>query len=212
MRSFILIIVLWSCIACNRTREGAQDALNSTMEKAIEARTGTKVDLGDAGSYEDNNGSVSFIADNKTYLSKEEKLQAVALFQKEKEGLAISFQLSGQEGKSFIVIVNHIPDNFSIPLRARFSVSNSYDGINPVATLMFMEAEGNGMLSSPIPFEGSLIITRLTEKEMSFEVDAKGAGPEDTDSPSEWKPIKVLGTLQAPIIQSIGIDKKDVLK
>lgn len=212
MRNFIILILLWCCIGCNSAKENAQDALTSSMEKAIEARTGAKVDLGDASSYADNNGSVSLVADNKTYLSKEEKLQAVAIFQKDNEGLAISFQLSGQAGKSLIAIINHIPENFSMPLVAKFAVSNSFDGINPVATLMLMETNENGIMSSPVPFEGTLIITKLTEKEMTFEVDAKGGAPVDTDSPSAWKPIVVSGVLNRPIIQSIGIDKKDILK
>ena len=209
------IIVLSGCIilsSCNPIKDSMQDAVTGNLEKVIESQTGAKVDLGDADAYSENLGSVEFIADERQYLKKREKLQAVALFQKDEKGLNISFQLTGEEGKSLVVIVSHIPENFTLPIKARFAVSNNFDGENPVATLLFMHADENGMLSTPIPYEGVLTINRLSEMEMTFEVQAQGGYATETDSPASWKPVIVSGVLKSPIIQTFGIDKQNVLR
>ena len=212
LKGLVATMVLLCFLSCNSAKENAQDALSNQMEKAIEAKTGNKVDLGTAHSYENNSGSVSFVSDGQTYLKAEEKFQASAIFQKDKEGLAMSFQFTGAEGKSLLVIINHIPDDFSIPLTGKFGVSNSYDGVNPVATMMLMQTSESGVLNAPMPFEGTLTVSKLTEAEITFEVDAKGGNTTDAESPSAWKSIKVSGKMKSPIIQTSGIDKNSVLK
>lgn len=208
-----VILLVSSCfIACNSAKENAQDTLTNQMEKAIEAKTGNKVDLGTADSYENNNGSISFLSDGQTFVKTNEKFQATVVFQKDKEGLAMSFQFTGEEGKSLLVIINHIPDDFSIPLTGKFGVNNSYDGVNPVATMMLMQTSESGVLNSPMPFEGILTVSKLTEAEITFEVDAKGGNTGDAESPSAWKSIKVSAKMKSPIIQTSGIDKNAVLK
>lgn len=207
------ILLVSSCfIACNGAKDTAQDALTNQMERAIEAKTGNKVDLGTADSYENNGGSVSFVSNGQTYIKTDEKFQAIAVFQKDKEGLGMSFQLTGAEGKSLLVIIKHIPEDFTIPLTGKFKVSNSYDGVNPVATMMLMQTSENGVLNSSMPFEGTLTVSKLTEAEIIFEVDAKGGHTTDAESPSAWKSIKVSGKMKSPIIQTSGIDKQAVLK
>tara|TARA_R110002020_G_scaffold107849_4_gene250287 strand:+ start:483 stop:1121 length:639 start_codon:yes stop_codon:yes gene_type:complete len=208
--SFILMILFLG--SCNKAKEGLQDAIASNMERAIAAQTGAEVDLGDAASYTSNKGIVSFDADGKSYLSKDQEFQAVAIIQKDQDGLAISFQLAGNEGQSLIAIANHIPTNFSLPLTAIFTKSNAYNGENPVATLMYLAPSENSLTSSPMPFEGSMTITKLDEKEMEFQVNARGGSPMDVESPSAWMPIFVEAKLISPIIQSIGVDKNEVLK
>lgn len=208
-----VILLVASCfIACNSAKENAQDALTNQMEKAIEAKTGNKVDLGTADSYENNSGSVSFVSDGQTFVKTNEKFQATVVFQKDKEGLAMSFQFTGEEGKSLLVIINHIPDDFSIPLTGKFGVNNSYDRVNPVATMMLMQTNESGVLNSPMPFEGTLTVSKLTEAEITFEVDAKGGNTGDAESLSAWKSIKVSAKMKSPIIQTSGIDKNAVLK
>ena len=212
LKGLAATLALLCFLSCNSAKENAQDALTNQMEKAIEAKTGEKVDLGTANSYENNSGSVSFVSDGQTYLKSDDKLQAIAIFQKDKDGLAMSFQLTGAEGKSLVVIIKHIPEDFKLPLTGKFAVSNSYDGVNPVATMILMQTSESGVLNSPMPFEGTLTVSKLTEAEIAFEVDAKGGNATDTESPSAWKSIIVSGKLKSPIIQSSGIDKKAVLK
>lgn len=189
-----------------------QNSVKEAMEEAIESKTGSHVDLADSEDFDTNAGFVTYKSAAKTYLNGEEKMTAAVIFQKENDGLAISFQLTGNEGKSFITIINHIPDNFSLPLEGKFAVSNAYDGENPVATVMSMELNESGMLASEVPYEGIMRITKLTKDIIEFEIDGKGGDATDADSPSNWKSITGSGKITSPIIQSFGIDKNDVLK
>ncbi len=209
---YIAIIVLLTCFSCNKAKESVQDAMSGTIEKTIETRTGVQVELPDAESIENNGAWVDYKTEDVVYLKEDEKLQAVAIFQKDNDGLSIALQLSGEGGKSLMAIINHVPDDFSLPLVGKFAVSNSYDGVNPVATLMFLNVTEDGMMSSAMPFEGELKITKLTKDDIRFEIHAKGGEPSDADSPSNWKTITGKGKLTAPIIQSYGIDKNSVLK
>lgn len=189
-----------------------QDSMKGAIEEAIESKTGSHVDLADSEDFDKNSGFVSYKSSTKTYLTGEEKMTAGVIFQKENDGLAISFQLTGEDGKTFVTVINHIPENFSLPLEGKFAVSNAYDGENPVATVMYMQVNESGMTASEVPYEGIMRITKLTEDAIEFEIDGKGSDASDADSPSNWKPISGKGKISSPIIQSFGIDKNDVFK
>src|SRR5690606_33313111 len=212
MKKLVFMLGIISIISCNRGKNTLQDAMKESMEEAIENKTGSHVDLADSEDFDTNAGFVAYKSAAKTYLNGEEKMTAAVLFQKENDGLAISFQLTGNEGQSFITILNHIPDNFSLPLEGRFAVSNAYDGENPVATAVFMEVNENGLMASEVPYEGIMRITKLTKDSMEFEIDGRGGDATDANSPSNWKSITGNGKITSPIIQSFGIDKNDVLK
>lgn len=212
MKKIIFTLTILSLFSCNKAKESMQDAVTGTIEKAIENQTGTQVDLPDAGDMDNNGGFINYKSETKTYLTDDEKMQASVIFQKDNEGLSIALQLTGEAGKSFIATISHVPEDFSLPLIGKFAVSNKYDGINPSASVLFMNATENGMLTSETPFEGELIITKLTKDEVKFEISGKGGNATDADSPSNWKPISGNGKLTSPIIMSYGIDKNNVLK
>ena len=153
-----------------------------------------------------------FEAESKVYLKGTEKMQASAIFQKDNNGLSIGFTLSGESGNSMIAIINHVPENFTLPLTGNFAVSQRYDGKNPVATLMYMNVTENNMGTSEVPYEGEMTITKLTKNEMIFTINGKGGDITDADSPSNWKTITGKAKLTSPIIQSYGVDKNNVLK
>ena len=209
-----LLFILFSILifaACN-IREKAADAATKGVEQLIESKTGTEVDLPNSDEMENNAGFVNYQSERKTYLTGNEKMQATALFQKDKDGLAIALQLVGEDGRSFMATIHHIPEDFALPLKAKFAVSNQYDGVNPVATVMFMGINENGVQSSGMPFEGEMKITQLSESQITFEIDAKGSDATDAGSPSNWKKITGKGKLVQPIIVSQGVDKNNVLK
>ena len=208
----LLLLTFLSIISCNKAKESAQDSITNAMEKAIESKTGTKVDLPDAVDMDKNAGYVNYKSATKVYLKGNEKMQASAIFQKDNEGLSIGLTLSGESGNSMLAIINHIPENFSLPLNGKFAVGNRYDGKSPVATLMYMNVTEKGMTTSEIPYEGEMIITKLSKTEINFEINGKGGDPTDAESPSNWKPITGKGKLEYPILQSFGIDKNNVLK
>ena len=212
MKNLLLILVTFFMFAACNIREKAADAATKGVEQLIESKTGTEVDLPNTDAMENNAGFVTYQSERKTYLTGNEKFQATALFQKDKDGLAIALQLVGEDGKSFLATIHHIPENFSLPLKAKFGVSNQYDGANPVATIMFMDINENGVQSTEMPFDGEMKITQLTESQITFEIDAKGSDATDASSPSNWKKITGNGKLVHPIIVSQGIDKNNVLK
>lgn len=212
MKKLIFILTIIFIFSCNKAKESLQDAVKGTMEKAIENQTGTQVDLPDSEDMDKNAGYVNYKSERKVYLTGKEKMQASAIFQKDNDGLTIGFQLSGEKGNSIIATIGHIPEDFSLPLKAKFAVSNAYDGKTPVATIMYMNVTDNGMMASEIPYEGELIITKLSKNNMAFEINAKGGDASDAESPSNWKTITGNGKLNFPIIQSYGIDKNNVLK
>lgn len=212
MKGTILTLIILSFLSCNKAKESMQDAVTDGMEKAIENKTGTQVELPDASDMENNGGFINYKVANKVFLKADEKMQATAIFNKDQEGLSIALQLTGEAGKSFMVTISHIPDDFSLPLKGKFAVSNKYDGINPSASVLFMNATENGMMTSELPYEGEITISKLTKDEVLFEIAAKGGDAIDAESPSNWKPIFGNGKLTNPIILSQGIDKNKVLK
>lgn len=212
MKKTLLTLAIISIFSCNKAKESAQDAITGAMEKAIENKTGTQVDLPDAEDMDNNAGLVNYKSAKKIYLDGKEKMQATAIFQKDNEGLSIALQLTGEAGKSFIATLSHVPEKFSLPLKGKFAVSNSYDGTNPVGAVMFMDVSENGMMTSEVPYEGEISITKLSKENIEFEIQGKGSDASDADSPSNWKVISGSGKMISPIIMSYGIDKNNVLK
>ena len=102
MKKSLILIIAISIFSCNQAKESAQDAMNNALEKAIENKTGNQVELPDAESIEKNAGYVFYKSEKQTYLDGKEKMQSSVIIEKNNEGLALSFQLSGQGGKSFI--------------------------------------------------------------------------------------------------------------
>ncbi|GEM_PF-1532681 len=212
MKKTLFTIAILSLFSCNKAKESMHDAVTGGMEKAIENKTGTQVELPDASDMENNGGFINYKVANKVFLKADEKMQATAIFNKDQEGLSIALQLVGENGKSFLATISHIPENFTLPLKGKFAVSNKYDGINPTATVLFMNATENGMMTSEVPYEGEITITKLSKDEVKFEIAGKGGNATDADSPSNWKPISGNGKITSPIILSYGIDKNNVLK
>ncbi len=207
---FILSILLF--FSCNKAKENTQDAITNSLQKVIENQTGQTTDFPDAESYMENEGYVSFKVEDEFYMKSNEKLTAIALFQKDHNGIGISFQLSGENGKSFIASVTHLKEGFSLPITAKFSKSNAFDGQNPVGTVLFMNVENNSISSGAIPYEGTFTISKLTANEMLFEINAKGGEASEVDNAESWKSILIKGKLLKPITQSLGIDKNKILK
>lgn len=189
-----------------------QDAVTDAMENAIERKTGAEIDLPDTSEMENSGAFVNYKSATKTYLTEKEKMQATVIFQKDNEGLSIAFQMTGENGKSFVTTISHISEKFTLPLKAKFAISNEYDGENPTASLTFMEVNDTGMKSSEVPFEGEMMITKLSKDEVVFEINGKGSDATNIDSPSNWNAITGNGKLVHPIILSYGIDKNNILK
>ncbi|MVO10178.1 hypothetical protein GOQ30_13480 [Flavobacterium sp. TP390] len=212
MKKILFTLTIITLFSCNKTKESAQDVITGAMEKVVENKTGTQVDLPDTEDMDNNGGFINYKSESKTYLNGNERMQATVIFQKDNDGLSIALQLTGENGKSFIATLSHIPEHFSLPLNGKFAVSNRYDGTNPSAMIMFMDVTENGMMTSEVPYEGEITIIKLTKDIVEFKIDGKGGETSDIDSPSNWKAISGKGKITHPIILSYGIDKNNVLK
>ena len=209
---FLQLLLVVSLFSCNKAKESMQDAVTDAMENAIERKTGAEIDLPDTSEMENSGAFVNYKSATKTYLTEKEKMQATVIFQKDNEGLSIAFQMTGENGKSFVTTISYISEKFTLPLKAKFAISNKYDGENPTANITFMEVNDTGMKSSEVPFEGEMIITKLSKDEVTFEINGKGSDAMNIDSPSNWNVITGNGKLVHPIILSYGIDKNNILK
>ncbi|MDK2771560.1 MAG: hypothetical protein KYX68_04945 [Flavobacterium sp.] len=212
MKKIIFTLIIITLFSCNKAKESMQDAVTDAMENAIERKTGAEIDLPDTSEMENSGAFVNYKSATKTYLTEKEKMQATVIFQKDNEGLSIAFQMTGENGKSFVTTISHISEKFTLPLKAKFAIGNEYDGENPTANITFMEVNDTGMKSSEVPFEGEMIITKLSKDEVVFEINGKGSDAMNIDSPSNWNEIKGNGKLVHPIILSYGIDKNNILK
>lgn len=212
MKKIIFTLIIITLFSCNKAKESMQDAVTDAMENAIERKTGAEIDLPDTSEMENSGAFVNYKSATKTYLTEKEKMQATVIFQKDNEGLSIAFQMTGENGKSFVTTISHISEKFTLPLKAKFAISNEYDGENPTASLTFMEVNDTGMKSSEVPFEGEMMITKLSKDEVAFEINGKGSDAMNIDSPSNWNAITGNGKLVHPIILSYGIDKNNILK
>lgn len=212
MKKIIFTLIIITLFSCNKAKESMQDAVTDAMENAIERKTGAEIDLPDTSEMENSGAFVNYKSATKTYLTEKEKMQATVIFQKDNEGLSIAFQITGENGKSFVTTISYISEKFTLPLKAKFAISNKYDGENPTANITFMEVNDNGMKSSEVPFEGEMMITKLSKDEVAFEINGKGSDATNIDSPSNWNAITGNGKLVHPIILSYGIDKNNILK
>lgn len=212
MKNILFTIAIISLFSCNKAKESAQDTITGAMEKVIESKTGTQVDLPDAEDMDNNAAYISYKSESKNYLDGKEKMQASVIFQKDNDGLSIVLQGVGEGGKSFMATMSHVPENFSLPLKGKFAVSNRYDGINPSAVIMFMNVTDNDIMTSEVPYEGEITISKLSKDGIEFQINGKGGNPSDAESPSNWKIISGKGKIISPIIMSYGIDKNNVLK
>lgn len=212
MKKIIFTLIIITLFSCNKAKESMQDAVTDAMENAIERKTGAEIDLPDTSEMENSGAFVNYKSATKTYLTEKEKMQATVIFQKDNEGLSIAFQMTGENGKSFVTTISYISEKFTLPLKAKFAISNEYDGENPTASLTFMEVNDTGMKSSEVPFEGEMMITKLSKDEVAFEINGKGSDATNIDSPSNWNAITGNGKLVHPIILSYGIDKNNILK
>jgi hypothetical protein len=192
------VVLLFSC---NKVKEGMQDAVTNAVENAIEKKTGTQVDLPDTDEMADNAGFLNYKSASKTYFTDKEKMQqATVVFQKDNYGLSIGFQMAGENGKSFLATISNVSEEFTLPLIAKFSIVNKFDGINPTANISFMKVNNYGMKSFDVPFEAEMVITKLSKHDVAFEIKGKGRDPTNSVNPSNWIVITANGKLIQPII------------
>jgi hypothetical protein len=209
--ALLMLLFVVGLAACGGGKENRGTTTN-VLEKVLEAKSGQEVDLPNVNNLDKSEARVSFNVGEKQVQTTADKLTVGVIATKEKNELQIYFQITSESGRSFMAGLTHVPENFTLPLRGVFAISNAYDGKNPTATLMAMSLTENGAENFGMPFEGTLTITELTLEKVVFNVEAKGGDPADTEKPENWKPITMNAELKFPITQTIGTTKEQIFK
>jgi hypothetical protein len=210
MKKLWIFLALSALISCNNNQANAQDNTQSNRQENSQNETDTQIDIPEGEEMDRNAAVVFYKSGNNAIFDGSEKMTATVIIQKDQEGLAIAFQLAGEDGKSIATTIAKIPENFSLPLKSTFTKNNLYDGKNPLASLIILATAENGL--ADMPFEGTLTITKLSEDAIEYTIEGKGGGYTDADNPSKWKNITSSVKITTPIILSQGIDKNKVLK
>lgn len=119
MKQILITLTILSLFSCNKAKESMQDAVTDAVENAIERKTGAEIDLPDTSEMENSDAFVNYKSTTKTYLTEKEKMQATVIFQKDNEGLSIAFQMTGENGKSFVTTISHISEKFTLPAKRK---------------------------------------------------------------------------------------------
>ncbi|MCP9770773.1 hypothetical protein EGI22_22950 [Lacihabitans sp. LS3-19] len=210
LAKFTLILFVFS--ACQSAKDAAQEGINSALEEAIESQTGQEVDLAKVDSYLDQKVEVSLEFDGKEQIEDKQAFRGSIIAQKSAEDLNVSFQIVNESGTSVMGVISNFNTNFSLPLEAKFAVSNAKTEGVPSASLVFMKISETGMQATPMPFEGTMRILKLNEDIAEFEIDAKGGLPQDTENSNAWKSIKGKVSITSPPIQCLGLKKEEIIK
>jgi hypothetical protein len=197
--------------ACNSVQDAAQNTMTSAVESAIESQTGQKMDLADAGSFEDNAVKASFLIDGTEKITSKSKMVGTIIGSNEKgNGKLISFQFQDEEGTMIMVNVSKIPNNFNLPFPTKMYKQNEAPIDSHSAMVTYIKASESGMYSY-LSFGGTLTINELNNK-ASISINGKAEDAMDLEKPENWKHMKASFVITSPIIQTIGFDKNEIIK
>lgn len=208
----ITILLAFSLMSCQSAKYSATEGVNSALENVIESQTGQEVDLAKVDSFQDQKVEASLFFDGKEQIPNNEDFTGSIVAQKSAEDFNISFQIVNESGTSLMVVISNFDTDFSLPLEAKFAVSNTKTEGVPSVTMVFMKISETGIQATPMPFEGTLRILKLNEDIAEFEIDAKGGLPQDTEKPNSWISIQGKVKITSPPIQSIGLKKEEIIK
>lgn len=201
-----LLFVLLTLTGCG-TKEKATESL---LEKVIESNSGQKVDLDNImENSEKQSASGQLNYNGKPVISEDLKFNGSMQIIKNAEGITIGATYAS-DVKSVVMSISNVKEGFSLPIVAQFN--HKMEG-QPKATMVMMGGEDSAnMFNIPMPFDGTLTITKLSPDQVIFEVDGKGADAGQAENPSAWKPFRGKFTMNSPVVMSVGIEKEKVLK
>ncbi|SOE21049.1 hypothetical protein SAMN06298216_1520 [Spirosomataceae bacterium TFI 002] len=211
-RIYSAVVIVFFISSCQFVKNKTQEGVNSTLESVIESQTGQDIDLAELDSYQDQKVEANFEYDGKELLNENVNFSGSILISKSPEELNISFQLVDESGISLMGVFSNFTEDFKLPLVGKFSPSNTPTEGFATATLILTKVSETGMEELPMPFEGSMTMLSINEKEAEFEVNARGGTSQNTNDPTLWKNIKCKVKISNPIYQSIGIKKEQIFK
>lgn len=211
MKKLLLIIPTLTLLLACGSRDAAQNSVNSALESAIESQTGQKVDFADVGSFENNATKASFVVAGEEKITGKTKLTGTVTGGKDNNGKMVSFQFVDEEGTMIMVVISKIPENFSLPFTTKMYKQNEAPDNTHSGMVTFIKASENSMYSY-LSFDGTITVTDLNEEKVAFKITGRTGDAMDLEKPENWKEMKADFTITSPIIQTIGFDKKEILR
>lgn len=215
MRKEIIIVVFGVLLLAFHSCKSDEKKTSSTkvLEQMIQSQTGETVELPDNYSLENSSAKIDYTHNGKTFFKTNETFSSNTIVKSSNGFLEIHFQIYGEEGKAVIVNIQKIPLDFKLPFKVSFTNNPLTEDEFTQATMTAMDmASPDAAIGFGIPYEGHIIINKMENRLVSFEVDAKGGNFISAETPSAWKPIKLKAELKNPMIQTIGIEKSKIFK
>lgn len=210
--SFLLLAFFGIVFSNCKSDEKKSSALKS-LEQMIKNETGEHVELPDNYSMENSSAKVNYTFDGKPFFDAKETFTSGVVVKSVNGFLEIYLQLSSEDGKTLMVSSQKIPQDFKLPLKIPFLSHSHNSDEDMIATMSAVD------LSNPefsygfgVPYEGEIIIIKMQNRLVAFEVNAKGGDYRVAQNPDSWKPIKAKIELINPIIQTMGIEKSKIFK
>lgn len=215
MRKNIFIVVIgvsmMLCYSCKSDEKKSSSI--KVLEQMIQSQTGEDVELPDNYSIENSSAKIDFTFDGKPFFKSNENFSSNTVIKSSNGFIEIHFQIYGEEGKALIVNIQKVPINFKLPLKVPFTNNPLTEDDFTQATMSAMDlASPEASMGFGIPYEGHIIIRKMENRLVSFEVDAKGGDFMSAETPNAWKPIQLKAELINPMIQTMGIEKSKIFK
>jgi hypothetical protein len=206
MKKYIIISMLFASCGVK------EKATENLIESAIEKSSGQKVDIDNImENSQKQSASGNFSFDGKVIINESTNFTGSTTFQKDNNGITIGTAMGSEDGKQLLLAISNIKDNFSLPLIAKFG-NDVGESPKAICTIMSLSENTNAMFETPLPYDGTLTITMLTESEIRFELDSKGGNATLAEKPNDWKIFTGKFTLKNPVVVASGIEKNQIFK
>lgn len=208
----IRLLIITTILVCSCKSDEKKSTSTKFLEKFIESQTGESYELTDDYALENSSAKVDYTIDGKPFFESKEFTSGVVV--KAVNGfLELYLQLHSEDGKTMMIASQKIPQDFKLPLTIPFVHLDNPSEDDMVATMSATDlSDPQFGLGFSLPYEGELTITKMQNRLVAFEVNAKGGDYMMAQSPENWKPIKAKIELINPIIQSMGIEKSKIFK
>lgn len=210
MKNSLSILVMSVLIfACGAAEDAASDGVNSTLESIVKSQTGQEIDLGDAENYRETKAKISFQIAGKEQFQNE-TITGVIMGQKDQNGKLVTLQYTTEGGTSVTVYMPHFPEKLSLPFTTNIYLQNQEPKDQPSASIIYMKLSEGG-LEAYMGFSGELSIHEFNEDKVTLEVKGKIGPLAEMANEATWKEMNMELDIQKPIIQTIGMEKEEIL-
>lgn len=201
---FIPLLCFLVLLGCKNAEEKS-DNTTSEKEEGLAQENNKQVSTSKNNAKEANIAQIEFRQGESVILDTDSLNAKIHLTKK-----SISIDLT--EGKNKITLIIRWKEPFSKnPIEGIFQESPV--GNDKMALMMgtiLEEGSEDNLRDIPTAYEGTLVITKLTESEVMLEISGKGTTPSAMPVKSSWQPISVKVLCKNPQITASGGIKKRI--